>query len=62
MMPCKALLLCIALGGLSACERAPQPELQSRPPATEGVPAPQLAPGAQIPAPETSPANPNQRP
>ena len=62
MKSLNVLVLLTAVAALSACEKAPQPELQSRPPATEGMPAPHPAPGSQVPVPEPSPANPNPRP
>ena len=61
MKSLSAVALLVAAGALSACDdKAPKPELESRPPATGGMEsAPPLpAPGSQMPTPEASPANP----
>ena len=56
-----AVALLVVAGALSACnDKAPKPELESRPPTTGGVesPTPLPAPGSQVPIPEPSPASP----
>lgn len=62
MKSLSAVALLVAAGALSACDdKAPKPELESRPPATGGMEslAPLPAPGSQVPTPEPSPANPD---
>lgn len=63
MKSLSAIALLVAAGALSACDdKAPKPELETRPPAMEEIQRPQPDPGVAVPRPEPSPANLNPRP
>ena len=59
MRSLSAVALLFAAGVLGACDdKAPRPEMQTRPPATGGMESPRPVPDSQMPAPEPSPGNP----
>lgn len=65
MKTISAITLLVAAGALSACDdKAPKPELETRPPATGGMAAPTpppVEPPSAAPAP-TQPGDPTQAP